>query len=51
VAGTLTGQTRINPIGSGLFAIADELHDELGLAEFNVHYQGDRENPDLITLP
>jgi hypothetical protein len=51
VAGTLTGQTRINPLGSGLFAVATEIHDGFGLAEFNVHYQGDREAPDLITLP
>ena len=51
VAGTLTGQTRINPIGSGLLAVATELHDGFGIAEFNVHYQGDRDQPDLITLP
>ena len=51
LAGTLTGQTRINPIGSGLLAVATEIHDGFGIAEFNVHYQGDRDQPDLITLP
>jgi hypothetical protein len=51
VAGTLTGQTRLNPIGSGLLAVAHEIHAEGGLADFNVHFQGDRENPDFIVLP
>jgi hypothetical protein len=53
VAGTLTGQTRANPIGSGMLAVADEFHmkvDEYSAA-FNVHYQGDREQPDTIILP
>ena len=51
VSGTLTGQTRINPIGSGLIAVAHEVHEESGLADFNVHFQGDRANPDFIVLP
>jgi len=55
VAGTLTGQSRLNPIGSGLLAVATEIHvgssAQLPLADFNVHYQGDRANPDLIVLP
>jgi hypothetical protein len=51
VSGTLTGQTRINPIGSGLLAVAHELHEGSGLADFNVHFQGDRANPDFIVLP
>ncbi|MBX3026302.1 hypothetical protein KF840_15445 [bacterium] len=51
VSGTLTGQTRINPIGSGLLAVAHEVHESSGLADFNVHFQGDRANPDFIVLP
>jgi hypothetical protein len=55
VAGTLTGQSRLNPIGSGLLAVATEIHTgssaQLPLADFNVHYQGDRSEPDLIVLP
>lgn len=51
VSGTLTGQTRINPIGSGLIAVAHEVHEESGLADFNVHFQGNRANPDFIVLP
>lgn len=65
VAGTFTGQTRLQPIGSGLVGVAVEgyglvtftLNDRLLLerpgfsAAFNVHFQGDREQPDLITLP
>jgi len=51
ISGTLTGQTRINPIGSGMLAVATELHDGFGIDEFNVHIQGDRDTPDTITLP
>jgi hypothetical protein len=51
VSGTLTGQTRINPLGSGLLAVAHEVHEGSGLAQFNVHFQGDRANPDFIVLP
>jgi len=51
VSGTLTGQTRINPIGSGVLAVAHEIHTSSGLADFNVHFQGDRATPDFIVLP
>ncbi|MEO8452568.1 MAG: hypothetical protein ABI647_22435 [Gemmatimonadota bacterium] len=51
VSGTLTGQTRIHPINGGVLAVAHELHDEAGIADFNVHFQGDREDPDFIVLP
>jgi hypothetical protein len=55
VAGTLTGQTRANAIGSGMLAVADEFHeittDRFYSADFNVHFQGDREDPDTIILP
>ncbi len=61
VAGTVTGQTRLMSVaGSGLLAVADELYavpvDETTLvpehsAAFNVHFQGDRADPDFIVLP
>jgi hypothetical protein len=51
ISGTVTGQTRMNPIGNGLMAVAHELHSSSGLAQFNVHYQGDRANSDFIILP
>jgi hypothetical protein len=52
VSGTLTGQSRLNPIGSGLIAVADETYLGSGaIASFNVHYQGDRPDPDIITVP
>lgn len=52
VAGTLTGQTRMNPLGSGALGVATEIHvGDTGIADFNLHYQGDRVEPDLITLP
>ena len=51
VSGTLTGQTRINPIGSGLIAVAHEVHEASGVADFNVHFQGDRASSDFIVLP
>lgn len=51
VSGTLTGQTRLNPIGSGVIAVAHEIHQSSGLADFNVHFQGDRADPDFIILP
>jgi hypothetical protein len=51
VAGTLTGQTRINAIGSGVLGDATEIHDLAAIASFNLHYQGDRTDPDLIILP
>lgn len=57
VAGTLTGQSRLNPLTSGVFAVATEVHIPAGdflvppIADFNVHYQGDRAQSDIITLP
>lgn len=54
VGGTLTAQTRINPIGCGLIAEAVEIHvgdGEFSLASFNVHEQGDRPLADRIILP
>lgn len=61
VSGTLTGQTRINPIGvpplpSGLLGVAKEEHisnssDHDRSAAFNLHMQGAREAADTITLP
>ena len=51
VAGTLTGQIRMNPIGSGLLGMAREAHLTLGFDEFNLHMQGERIEPDVITLP
>jgi hypothetical protein len=51
VSGTLTGQSRLNAIGSGILALAHEVHETSGLADFNVHFQGDRANPDFIVLP
>jgi hypothetical protein len=57
VAGTTTGQTRLNALGCGILGIATEWHDcdfpdSLDVpAEFNIHYQGDRDEADLIVLP
>lgn len=55
VAGTLAGQTRMTPIGSGLLGIADEYHDNDNggpyTAQFQLNIQGQREVADLITLP
>ena len=64
VSGTLTGQTRINPIGvassgptptvaSGLLGIAVENHDgaQLHRAAFNLHMQGARDTADEIIIP
>jgi hypothetical protein len=54
VQGTLTGQTRMNSVepGSGILGLATEIHvGDTGIADFNLHYQGDRVTPDIITLP
>jgi len=55
VAGTVTGQTRFTSVaGSGLLAVAIEgdVADGSALtAAFNVHFQGDRDQPDTIILP
>jgi hypothetical protein len=58
--GTTVAQSRLTPIGSGLVGIALESHDGEGplfeglrfnTAAFNLHYQGDRPDADLIILP
>ena len=53
VMGTLTGQTRMFPQGSGLVGVAIEHHsnDEDRSAAFNLHMQGARANADTITIP
>jgi len=60
VAGTLTGQTRINPIrgprdpyGAGLLGVAIELHDGSSdhRAAFNLQMQGARSEADTIIIP
>jgi len=64
VAGTLTGQTRINPIGvpstnppsipSGLLGIAVETHTAGAVrksAAFNIHMAGDRDAADVMIIP
>ena len=64
VAGTLTGQTRVNPIGvpssnppsipSGLLGVAVETHTAAAArksAAFNVHMSGVREAPDVMMIP
>jgi hypothetical protein len=57
--GTLTGQTRINPVvnpavrlPSGLLGIAIERHGAAAAsAAFNLHFAGARDSADYITLP
>jgi len=51
VAGTVTGQTRMSPLQGGLLGVAIEEHGGDNSAAFNIHFQGSRENPDVITLP
>jgi hypothetical protein len=53
VAGTLTGQTRIRSVEpfSGILGDATEIHDVTAIADFNLHYQGDRATSDFIILP
>jgi hypothetical protein len=56
VAGTVTGQTRLSALEGGLLSVAVEMHGDLEppgptSGSFNVHYQGDRLNPDIMTLP
>lgn len=54
-AGTLAGQTRMTPIGSGLLGVADEYHfvgdGDAYTADFQLNIQGLREDSDTITLP
>jgi hypothetical protein len=58
--GTTVAQTRLTPIGSGLVGVAIESHDGFGIdgdairfnsAAYNLHFQGDRPDSDLIILP
>jgi hypothetical protein len=53
VFGTLTGQTRMLPQGSGLVGVAIEKHEGVGTrsAAFNLHMQGARAAADTITVP
>ena len=54
VAGTLTGQTRMHSIGSGLVGVASEDDADVANepeAEFHLYGQGDRLDPDVIILP
>jgi len=54
VAGTVSGQSRLNPLGGGLLGIVCEgvaSQASVTKAEVNVHYQGDRADPDRITIP
>ena len=55
VAGTIVGQSRLNPIGSGLVGIANEVigdEDEnfASRSSFNLNLQGDRAQADIITI-
>lgn len=51
VAGTLVGQSRLNPIGSGLIGIANEQVGPNAISSFNLNLQGDRAEADIITIP
>jgi hypothetical protein len=55
VAGTLVGQSRLNPIGSGFIGIANEQVGEdegafQSISSFNLNLQGDRAESDIITI-
>jgi len=59
VAGTTVGQTRIRGVSGGLLGVLSEFNSsQIALLSFvgldnaaNLHFQGDRENPDFIVLP
>lgn len=55
VAGTVVGQTRLNPLSSGLVGVAVERYNGVDAAApkaaFNIHFQGRRAEADLVTLP
>lgn len=58
VGGTIVGQTRMNPIGSGLIGVANEwvTRDDgdatsVSRSSFNINLQGDRAEADVITIP
>jgi len=50
VAGTIAGQSRLNPLGGGLLGILYE-ENATTSAEANIHYQGDRPDPDVVIIP
>jgi len=50
VSGTITGQTRIRPVNSGLMGVAFEYHGDTAAA-FNLNVQGEREGQsDILTV-
>ncbi len=51
--GTLTVQIRMSPLTQGVLGVATEIHldDNIPIADTNLHYQGDRDTADIITLP
>jgi len=54
VAGTVVGQSRLNPLGGGLLGVVYEYSSSMATgtsAEVNIHYQGDRPDPDLVIIP
>ncbi len=58
VGGSLVGQTRMNPIGSGFIGVANEWVTPDGgdsavgsRSSFNINLQGDRAEADVITIP
>ncbi len=51
VAGTLTGQSRLNPLQVGLVGVALEEHGDDTIASYNIHQQGDRADSDIVILP
>ncbi len=53
VSGTLTGQTRIRGVNGGLLGVALEIHrggSSATTAAFNLDIQGERAEPDVITV-
>jgi hypothetical protein len=50
VAGTVVGQSRLNPLGGGLLGVIFE-YGRSSASEANIHYQGDRPDPDLVVVP
>lgn len=55
VSGTVVGQTRMNPLGGGLLGHAFEAQIDgdatATFSAFNIHYQGDRPDADLVIIP
>jgi len=50
VAGTISGQTRVRGVSQGLLGVLATFSDG-GVVASNLHFQGDREAPDLWVLP